>query len=64
MFAEDEIAEPEQIVTDCLKILKSRPIKDKIESLRALIRKKEINGENSEMEINEVIKLQNELNVL
>ena len=64
LFAEDEIAEPEQIVTDCLKILKSRPIKDKIESLRVMIRKKEINGESSEVEINEVIKLQNQLNVL
>ena len=64
LFSEDEIDKPEQIVTDCLKILKSRPIKDKIESLRAMIRKKEVNGENSEVEINEVIKLQNQLNVL
>ena len=64
LFTEDEIIEPEQIVTDCLKILKSRPIKDKIESLRGMIRKKETKGENSEVEINEVIKLQNKLNVL
>ena len=64
LFTEDEIIEPEQIVTDCLKILKSRPIKDKIESLRGMIRKKETNGENSDLEINEVLKLQNELNVL
>ena len=64
LFSEDEIDKPEQIVTDCLKILKSRPIKDKIESLRGMIRKKEVNGENSEVEIKEVIKLQNQLNVL
>ena len=64
LFIDNEINEPEQIVTDCIKILKSRPIKDKIETLRVRIREKENTGQNSDAEIDEVTKLQNELNVL
>ena len=64
LFIDNEINEPEQIVTDCIKILKSRPIKDKIKTLRVRIREKENTGQNSDAEIDEVTKLQNELNVL
>ncbi|MBL7014006.1 MAG: DNA primase [Candidatus Marinimicrobia bacterium] len=52
---------PEQIVKDCLNILKSKPIKEKIQTLRLLIREKESSGEKIEEEIKEVIKLQSTL---
>jgi len=53
---------PEEIVIDCINIIKSRPIKEKIESLRLSIREKEANGANVENEIIEVIRLQKTLN--
>lgn len=53
---------PEQIVKDCLNILKSKPIKEKIQSLRLEIREKESRGEDINDEIQEIIQLQNELN--
>ena len=54
----------EQIVTDCLKILKSKPIKEKIGKVRAEIRDKELKGHDTQKELNEVLKLQKELNEL
>jgi hypothetical protein len=62
LFAETQNIPPEQIVLDCLKILKSRPLKEKIHSLRALIREKESHGEDPQKELNEVVKLHQELN--
>jgi len=52
---------PEQIVSDCYKILKSMPLKDKIRTLRVQIREKESNGEDTSGDVLEVIKLQKEL---
>ena len=62
LFESDQNIDPEQIVKDCLFTLKSIPIKEKIRSLRAEIRIKESKGHDSEHELNEVIKLQKELN--
>jgi len=62
LFTEVQNIPPEEIVIDCLKILKSKPLKEKIQTLRIQIREKETNGENPEMELDEVIKLRQELN--
>ena len=62
LFTEVQNIPPEQIVTDCLKILKSIPLKDRIQSLRIIIRDKEAKGEDPEDELNEVIRLRQELN--
>ena len=42
----------EEIVFDCLKILKSEPIKQQISDIRVKIREKESKGENSFERIN------------
>ena len=52
----------EQIVIDCLRTLKSVPIKNKITNLRDLIQKKESAGEDSNKELKEIMILQNQLN--
>ncbi len=52
----------EQIVIDCLRILKSVPIKNKITNLREVIQKKESAGENSNKELKDIMILQNQLN--
>ena len=62
LFADTQNIPPEQIVSDCLKILKSIPLKEKIHSLRTLIREKESKGEDPQKELNEVVKLHQELN--
>jgi len=62
LFAETQNIPPEQIVSDCLKILKSMPLKERIQSLRIQIREKESNGDDPQKELDEVIKLQQELN--
>ena len=62
LFAETQNIPPEQIVSDCLKILKSMPLKKRIQSLRIQIREKESNGDDPQKELDEVIKLQQELN--
>ena len=64
LFEVNQDISPEQIVTDCLKILKSKPLKERIQTLRAEIREKESKGQHPEVELNEVIKLQQELNEL
>ena len=64
LFEVNQDISPEQIVTDCLKILKSKPLKERIQTLRAEIREKETKGQDPEVELNEVIKLQQELNEL
>ena len=62
LFADPKNIPPEQIVSDCKKILKSMPLKDKIHLLRIQIREKESNGENPQEELDEVILLRQELN--
>ena len=52
----------EQIVIDCLRTLKSVPIKNKITNLRDVIQKKESAGENSKKELKDIMLLQNQLN--
>ena len=47
---------PEEIVSDCLKILISAPIKEKIKSIRVSIREKESNGDYPIAEISEIEK--------
>jgi len=64
LFAEDENISFEEIVSDCLKILKSDPLKEKIYSLRVQIREKESKGENILEELSAITKLREELNGL
>tara|TARA_Y100001934_G_scaffold62574_1_gene77674 strand:- start:347 stop:1000 length:654 start_codon:yes stop_codon:yes gene_type:complete len=52
----------EQIVIDCLRTLKSVPIKNKITNLRDVIQRKEASGENSNKELKDIMILQNQLN--
>ena len=52
----------EQIVIDCLRTLKSVPIKNKITNLRDVIQKKESAGEDSNKELKDIMILQNQLN--
>ena len=62
LFADPQNTPPEQIVSDCKKILKSMPLKERIHLLRIQIREKESNGENPQEELDEVILLRQELN--
>jgi len=64
LFEANQEIPPEQIVIDCVKILKSKPLKEKIRQLRAEIRDKESKGNNPKIELDEVIKLQHKLNEL
>ncbi len=64
LFAEDENISFEEIVSDCLKILKSEPLKEKIFTLRGQIRQKESKGENILEELSAITKLREELNGL
>jgi len=52
----------EQIVIDCLKTLKSVPIKNKINELRSIVQKKELSGHSPSKELREIMNLQNQLN--
>ena len=54
----------EEIVFDCLKILKSEPIKQQISDIRVKIREKELKGENSLKELNSLAELRKKLNDL
>jgi hypothetical protein len=51
----------EQIVIDCLRTLKSVPIKNKINKLRDIIQSKELSGQNPGEELKEIMRLQNKL---
>ena len=64
LFAEYENISFEEIVSDCLKILKSEPLKEKIFTLRGQIREKESKGENILEELSAITKLREELNGL
>ena len=52
----------EEIVTDCLKILKSEPIRLEIKDVRIQIREKESKGQDSSQELNKLADLQKALN--
>ncbi len=54
----------EEIVYDCLKILKSEPIKQQISNIRIKIREKESKGENSFKELTSLAELRKKLNDL
>ena len=54
----------EEIVFDCLKILKSEPIKQQISDIRVKIREKESKGENSFKELTSLAELRKKLNDL
>ena len=64
LFMETTDIPPEEIVSDCLKILISAPIKKKISSIRVSIREKESNGDFPIAEISEVEKYRKQLNDL
>jgi len=51
----------EQIVIDCIKTLKSVPIKNKINELRGIVQNKELSGNSPSKEIKEIMRLQNQL---
>ncbi len=54
----------EEIVFDCLKILKSEPIKQQIIDIRVKIREKESKGEDSIKELTSLSELRKKLNDL
>ena len=64
LFTKDQNSLSEEIVSDCIKILKSEPIKDEISALRLKIREKESMGEDPTEELNAITKLRLELNEL
>ena len=51
----------EQIVMDCIRTLKSVPIKREIKNLRSIIKQKELEGHSSIKELKEIVFLQNKL---
>ena len=63
LFTKDQSDSFEEIVSDCLKILKSIPLK-KIYALRNEIREKESRGEDTINELSAITKLREELNGL
>ena len=54
--------EAEEIVSDCLKILISAPIKEKIKALRINIKEKELRGEDPSIDIFSLEKYRKKLN--
>ena len=54
--------EAEEIVSDCLKILISAPIKEKIKALRVNIKEKELRGEEPSIDIFSLEKYRKKLN--
>ena len=50
-----------QIVKDCVKTIKSIPIKNRIDDLRSIIQNKEKSGDDTSKELTEVMKLQKNL---
>ena len=64
LFTKDQSDSFEEIVSDCLKILKSIPLKEKIYALRNEIREKESRGEDTINELSAITKLREELNGL
>ena len=64
LFTKDQGSSSEEIVYDCIKILKSEPIKEKISELRMDIREKESKGESPVEELGTITKLRKQLNDL
>ena len=64
LFTKNQSDSFEEIVSDCLKILKSIPLKEKIYALRNEIREKESRGEDTINELSAITKLREELNGL
>ena len=64
LFTKDQESSSEEIVYDCIKILKSEPIKEKISELRMDIREKESKGESPVEELGTITKLRRQLNDL
>tara|TARA_Y100001934_G_scaffold283076_1_gene400369 strand:- start:7067 stop:8815 length:1749 start_codon:yes stop_codon:yes gene_type:complete len=64
LFTKERVNSSEEIVSDCIKILKSEPIKEKISALRIKIREKELDGEDANDELIAITKLRIELNDL
>ena len=64
LFTKDQESSSEEIVYDCIKILKSEPIKEKISELRMDIREKESKGESPVEELGTITKLRKQLNDL
>ena len=63
LFTKDQSDSFEEIVSDCLKILKSIPLKEKIYALLCNeIREKESRGEDTINELSAITKLREELN--
>ena len=51
----------EQIVIECIRTLKSVPIKNEINNLREIIQNKELSGQSPSEELKEIMKLQSQL---
>jgi len=64
LFNQKQSDVSEEIVSDCIKILKSEPLKQKINDLRIQIREKELKGEDPMKELNVIGNLRKELNDL
>ena len=64
LFTKDQESSSEEIVYDCIKILKSEPIKEKISELRMNIREKESKGESPVEELGTITKLRRQLDDL
>ena len=64
LFSKNQSGEIEEIVSDCLIILKSNPIKEKYINYVQKIREKESNGENPMQELNAITELREKLNDL
>lgn len=62
LFNEDQNISSEEIVYDCMKILKSEPIKEEIQSLRVQMRDKESKGEDPIKELAKITVLRKKLN--
>ena len=64
LFTKDQSSVSEEIVSDCIKILKSEPLKEKISALRIDIREKESKGESPVKELEAITKLRIKINDL
>ena len=64
LFTKNQDSSSEEIVSDCIKILKSEPMKEKISALRIEIREKESKGEDPVKELDAITKLRSQLNDL
>ena len=62
LFESEKNILTEEIVTDCLKILKSEPIRLEIKDVRIQVREKESKGQDSSQELNKLADLQKALN--